>query len=201
MSLVPVQNDLAFIAVREGFVASVYSDAHAPANGFGQNDPSLEPGQITTLEAAGGRLISFCAVLAGEIAKLLPPAAHLEQHEFGALLSLAYNVGAGGAYRGRPGGGLAFQGHLLVSLEVYLVGDDGSDPERRAFLRDMAGKEITRANEDPSTGRPFNASRRWREAILFVAGDYGDLSTLKSWPEGRDPRKDPPEIIPMPRFI
>jgi hypothetical protein len=200
--LPPAQDGLAFIAAREAFVATVYADAHAPASGFGLNDPALTPGQTTTMEAAIEKFVAFNVSLTAQIDKLIGSeiTPRLAQHECDAIRSLAYNVGAGGPYQERPGGGLRFQKHLLDAIEAYLDADR-ADAERTAFLRDIVGQEITLVNSDPTTGRPFNAGRRWREAILFVQADYGDLSTLESWPEGKDPRRDKPDLIPMPKFI
>lgn len=199
MLLAPVQNDYAFIACREAFVATTYMDAHNPANGFGQNDSDLQPGQVTTMEAAIARFKAFCTYLDGEIDKVFPNVS-FNQHESGAVRSLTYNIGPHGAYKDRPGGGLAFQAHLIKTIGAYKA-DDGKDSAVTAFLRDMVGKEITWVNEDPITGRPFNASRRWREAILFVAGDYGNVSKLISWGPNKDPKKDASELIDMPQFV
>lgn len=202
MLLLPAQEGLAFIAVREAYVATTYMDAHAPANGFGQNDPLLQPGEVTTMPAAIRRFIDYTTWLTGEVSKLIRPQeqAKMVLHEIDAIRSLAYNIGPHGSYVTRPGGGLAYQDHLMEALELYLD-DTRSDPVVTATLRDLVGKEITKVNEDQKTGRPFNASRRWREAILFVTGDYGDISELETWPEGKDPKRDPATIEPMPRFI
>jgi hypothetical protein len=198
----PVQNDLAFIASREGCVLTTYQDAHSPANGFGINDPSLKEGEVTTMEAAISRFVAHCEADALRIQKLFLPGIELSQTQFGALLSLTYNIGPGGAYKDRPGGGLAYQTDLLAAVDSY-IGYKGDSRTERNRLRDWAGFEIVRINLDPVKG-PFNLSRRTRESTLFTAGDYGDVSTLKYWGPGKSPRNTPPDPwqnIPMPQFF
>jgi hypothetical protein len=93
---------------------------------------------------------------------------------------LVYNIGFGALGRDTE---------LVNAVKAFRT-----DPRNRE-LRDAAGFEIV---------RPFNLSRRCREALVFVSGDYGDLSTLQLWEAGKSPKNtppDPPTVVPMPTFL
>jgi GH24 family phage-related lysozyme (muramidase) len=186
-----LQNDLAFVAAREACVLSVYPDSQNPAFGFGQNDPSLKIGDTGTLEHA----IDLFKKKAKEIADALDHIfadVHLEQQHIGACWSLMYNIGRGG---------FTDQHDLIAAIKSYRA-----DPKNRK-KRDAVGFGFicaTARGWNFAEKGPFNFSRRAREALLFVTGDYGDLSTMELWPAGKSPRNnppDPPTVVPMPQFI
>lgn len=184
----PAEKDIAFTAVREECVLTCYPDTHNPAIGFGINDPTLKPGDTIDLDEACRRLVSVMQANGVALAKIFPDHVLLQQH-VGALLSLGFNIGMGALRRNVA---------LVNAMDEFFF-----DP-KNAALRDLAAKQIILANMDETTGRPFNLSRRCREALLFISGDYGDLSTLMLWPAGKSPKNtppDPPIFVPMPTFL
>lgn len=175
---------LARVAAFEACVLTVYADVHSPAIGFGQNDPALKEGDTITLEEAIGLFVKNAMVYEAAVNRLFADVA-LSQTQFDALFSLAYNIG---------GGNLRKERTLVDAVKAFaaLPGDH--------VLRDKAGFAIIRAHWSEENGGPFNFSRRCREALLFVAGDYGDISTLKLWGPGLNPRTSQPALVAMPVF-
>lgn len=177
----------AFVACREACSLTVYSDTHNPASGFGMNDPNKVVGQTITMDEAISSFVQEGKRIAAALDKTFAGVA-LQQNHVDALFSLSFNIGTGA---------LARNAELVGAVKAF-----GPFQHDRS-LRDWAGYQIVRANFSNTTG-PFNLSRRCREAILFVQGDYGDLSTLQLWPAGKSPKNtppDPPTLIPMPRFL
>jgi hypothetical protein len=177
-----------FVAAREACVLTAHRDTALLAIGFGQNDASLDEGDTISMD----RAIALLMVAADEYDRSLNiifAGSALAQHQYDAAFSLMYNVGATWfrSYGGRP--------------LVKAVADHAASPGDRG-LRDATGFAFVCAKYDPDAG-PFNLSRRCREALMYVQGDYGDLSTLKLWREGKSPRHIPPdpfETVPMPRL-
>lgn len=177
----------AFVACREACVLTVYPDTHNPASGFGMNDLTKVVGQTVTMDEAILAFVQEGKRIAAALDRVFA-GFDLKQQHVDACFSLAYNIGAGALSRNTG---------LVGAIKSFCT-----HPTSRQ-LRDAAGYQFVRANYSDDAG-PFNLSRRCREAILFVSGDYGDLSTLQLWPAGKSPKAtppDPPTLIPMPRFL
>lgn len=176
---------LAFTAQREAFVLTAYVDSPGRplAIGAGDNDKNLKPGDTITLDEAVRRFVKRAEDFEADLNRVFG-AAPLTQEMFDALFSLTYNIG---------GTQLRKQTELISAVIAYAL-----TPHDR-LLRDMAAYHLINAKFSNVTG-PFNLSRRCREALIFVSRDYGDLTQIKCWPVGTDPRKDPPKLIPMPSF-
>lgn len=180
----PSEKGYAFIAAREACVLTMYPDSHNPAIGFGQNDPTLKSGDTITMAQAIDLLVREGTQIAKGLAKAFTDV-KLPQNQVDALVCLGYNLGVTGIIRDNP--------KLVTAVRAY-----AKEPGNHT-LRDLAGMEFITAH--PKDGPvPFNFSRRCREALVFTAGDYGDLSTLMVWGTGKDPKHDKPEFIPMPKF-
>lgn len=169
-------NGLAFVAVREACVLTAYWDRHHYAIGFGINDAKLKGGETITLEQAIVDFVKFMEDISRGVSRLFDGVAFLpNMHD--AICSAAYNFGVGG---------LSEQHDLMRSIN-----DLGGFPADA----DLNGvKEAFEAIE-------LNNHRRKMEAKMFVEGDYGDISTLKLWKAGKNPRVDAFELMPMPRFL
>jgi GH24 family phage-related lysozyme (muramidase) len=178
----------AFVAAREACVLTMYPDSHNPAIGFGQNDPNLKPGDVITLDRAIALFLKEGQRIAAALEKLFA-GFYLTQQQIDALFSTVYNIGLGSLVRANSG--------LVEAVKSY-----ARHPTSHA-LRDAAGRLIVDARPE-NVEPPFNLSRRCREALVFVSGDYGDLSTLQLWPAGKSPKNnppDPPTLVPMPTFL
>jgi len=177
----------AFVAAREACVLTMYPDSHNPAIGFGQNDPTLKPGDVITLDEAIALFLKEGQRIAAALEKIFA-GYDLKQNHVDCLFSVAYNIGTGALARNAP---------LVDAVKAF-----ATHPTNR-LMRDAAGYQIVRANYSDQTG-PFNLSRRCREALVFVSGDYGDLSAMQLWPAGKSPKNtppDPPTVVPMPTFL
>jgi GH24 family phage-related lysozyme (muramidase) len=177
---------LAFVAQREGCVLTAYRDTKHLAIGFGWNKPGLQEGDTITLDEAVAQFVEHSAVYDQDMARVFG-AAPLSQQCYDALYSLAYNIG---------GTQLRKETDLISAVIAHAL-----SPGDRV-LRDKAAYHLTRARFNDESG-PFNFSRRCREALVYIGGDYGDLTTLKMWPVGKSPRNvppDAPETAPMPVF-
>jgi GH24 family phage-related lysozyme (muramidase) len=173
------EKGLAFVACREACSLTAYADTHMLAVGFGQNDPSLKPGDTIALEHAIDLFVNKAKADAIQLTRIFDGVL-LDQQHVDSLWSLGYNIGFGALGRDTE---------LVNAVKAFRT-----DPRNRE-LRDAAGFEIV---------RPFNLSRRCREALVFVSGDYGDLSTLQLWEAGKSPKNtppDPPTVVPMPTFL
>lgn len=179
-----VERTLAFTAVREGCVQTMYPDSHNPAIGFGQNDPSLKPGDTISVARACEMLVAASKSFEASILKAFHEVA-LTQPMFDALFSLTYNVG---------GGGLAAEPDLIAAFKAYAINPDDHG------LRDLAGLQLALVKVK-ETGHPFNLSRRLREGLILTAGDYGDLTKIPFWSAGKNPRVDKQESLAMPPFL
>lgn len=188
--IAPAEKDIAFVAAREACVLSAYQDEHSLAFGYGINTPMLKAGDTFTLAEAGIALVAKMSDNADALDKIFAGVQLLQQH-VGALLSLMWNIGTGALTRDHP----------LVRAVIDFRTLQGSDPLAITALRDIAAYQIIQANFDTKSGHPFNTSRRCREAVLFIEGDYGDISTLKLWPAGTNPKTDKPQLVPMPTFL
>ena len=177
------ERGLAFCAAREACVLRSYLDTKHLAIGFGDNDPSLKEGDTISLDEAVRRYVEKAHSYEASINKIFI-GADLSQTTYDALFSLAWNIGATQ---------LRKETQLITAIEAF-----GSDP-KRAYFRDWAGFELTKAKMDAKG--PFNFSRRCREALILINADYGELTTLKLWPAHKTVRVDPPDLIPMPRFL
>jgi GH24 family phage-related lysozyme (muramidase) len=177
------ERGLAFCAAREACVLKAYLDTKHLAIGFGDNDPSLKEGDTISFEEAIRRYLKKIKGYEESVNRIFA-AANLSQTTFDALISLCWNVGATQ---------LREEKQLITAIEGY-----GSDP-KSAYFRDWAAFELIKVKLDGSG--PFNLSRRCREALVLINGDYGDLNTLKIWPPYKTVRVDPPDITPMPRFL
>lgn len=177
----------AFVAAREACSLTAYADTRMLAVGFGQNDPNLKPGDVITLDQAIALFLKEGQRIALSLTKIFA-GYDLKQNVVDACFSTAYNIGLGSFARNEP---------LVSAVKAYAV-----HPADR-LRRDAAGYQIINANYTLDMG-PFNLSRRCREALVFVSGDYGDLSTLKLWPAGKSPKNNPPDLptlVPMPTFL
>ena len=178
------EKGLAFVAVREACVLTAYQDTRHLALGFGINDPSLKEGDTITLDEAITRYVKTAGEYSASINKILL-GLPIKQHQHDVLFSVTWNIGATR---------LADEDRLLRAIRAHSV--EPTNPE----LRDWAAYELLHVRWDLVGHKPFNLARRCAEAILYVRGDYGDLSKLKLWREGKNPRRDPVEEIPMPTF-
>lgn len=190
---------LAFIAQREGLALSPYYDRRMYAQGYGQNDPSLTADSpAITREQAGANLVAFVKAHVEAPVNKTFAGVTLRQQHFDGVVSLVYNIGQGSLRDGSP--------DLLAAIRAFCA--DLGD----ARLRDLAAYQITRAvpktePPHPPIEPPFNIGRRCHEALMFLTGDYGDLSTLMFWDAGQKPKPvngrpaDRPAIIPMPTFL
>ncbi len=175
----------AFVACREACVLTAYPDSRMLAVGFGQNDPSLKEGDTITMDEAIALFLKEGQRIAAFLEKTFGP---LQQQQADALWSLTYNVGTGTIRDNAP---------LVAVVKAYVA----SPKDGR--LRDAVGYQIlqTHPKDKPV---PFNLSRRCREALVFVSGDYGDLRTMMLWPAGKSPKHTPPDpaqVVPMPTFL
>lgn len=138
-----------FIAEHEGFVAHAYKPVSSERYytiGFGHYGPDVRPNQTITREAAL-RLLAQDVRWAGEtVAKAVD--VRLRQHEFDALASFAFNVGAG-----------AFSDSTLV---------------RRLNAGDRAGAAAEFGRWVNGAGGPLAGlvARRADERRLFLSGTY-----------------------------
>lgn len=176
----------AFVAAREACVLTAYPDSRMLAAGFGQNDPTLKVGDTITLDQAIALFLKEGQRIETFLQKTFSP--NLEQQHVDALFSATYNVGTGT---------MRDNADLLIAVAAFRAGP----ADKR--LRDLAGLEIIKVHPKDKPV-PFNLSRRCREVLVFVSGDYGDLSTMQLWPAGKSPKNtppDPPTIVPMPRFL
>lgn len=174
-------------AAFEACVLTMYPDSKSPAIGFGQNDPNLKPGDTITMDEAialflkeGQRIQRFLEKTFGGV--------DLLQWHVDALFSLAYNVGTGT---------IRDSFDLLMAIAAFRAAPTDKS------LRDLAAMEIIKTHPKDKP-MPFNLARRCREALVFVAGDYGDVSKLMLWEAGKSPKNtpaDPPIIVPMPTFL
>lgn len=183
----PGEKGYAFVAAREACVLTMYPDSHHPAIGFGRNDPSLKPGDTSTLEAEIAWLVTEGERIGAGLAKLFA-GYDLKQNAVDALFSTAYNIGLGSLTRANV--------NLVVAIKAH-----AANPTRQT--RDAAGWWILQAHPE-HVEPPFNLSRRCREALVFLSDDYGDLSTMQLWPAGKSPKNmppDPPVLVPMPAFL
>lgn len=175
----------AFVACREACVLTMYPDSHNPAIGFGQNDPSLKPGDTITLDRAVALFVQEGQRIAAALPKFFP-GLFVEQH-VNALFSLVYNVGLGT---------IRDDDALRDAVAAFLVrGGTG--------LLDAVGERILLCHPKDKPV-PFNESRRRLEIQLFETGDYGDISKMMLWTAGKSPRNTPPDhpiIVPMPTFL
>lgn len=187
--MLPVsEKGYAFVATREACVLTMYPDSHNPAIGFGQNDPNLKPGDVITLDAAIALFVKEGRRIQGALAKLFD-GYDLPQRAVDCLFSTTYNIGLGSLTRANS---------QLVDAVRAFARHPGNRP-----MRDLAGYQIVQAHPEGAEP-PFNLSRRCREAVLFLTGDYGDLSIMQLWPAGKSPRHlppDPPTVVPMPTFL
>lgn len=179
----PGQKDLAFIAAREGWALTAYPDTHHLAIGPGLNDPSLVDGHTLSMQRTIEIFLTFMKQQTAALERVLPSEGLAANH-WGAVQSLTYNIGVGGIKRNEP---------LLSAIIAF-----AAKPSDRV-LRDKAGLQIVLANSNPDTG-PFNLSRRCREAVLFTAGDYGNIDKMPFWDAGKNPHKSLPEQLPIPDF-
>jgi GH24 family phage-related lysozyme (muramidase) len=181
------EKGLAFVATREAIVLTAYPDSHMLAVGMGQNDPALKPGDTITLEQAIALYLHEMERISRFLEMLFSSVTLLPQH-WDALGSATYNCGTG-----------------TMRNNTALIGaviDYRDNPDDR-HKRDLAAFELVQMHPADKP-IPFNLSRRCREALVFTAGDYGDVSTVQLWPAGKSPKNtppDPPQVVPMPTFL
>jgi GH24 family phage-related lysozyme (muramidase) len=183
----PSEKGYASVAAREACVLTTYPDSHSPAIGFGRNNPSLKPGDTSTLEVEIAWLVKEGERIGAGLAKVFD-GFELAQTTIDCLFSTVYNIGSGSLIRGNT--------ELVTAIKAHAV-----KPAKQE--RETAGHWIVQAHP-LGVEPPFNLARRCREALVFLAGDYGDLSTMKLWPAGTSPKNtppDPPQIVPMPTFL
>lgn len=182
--MLPSEQGLAFVAQREAAVLTAYQDSKNLAIGFGWNKPGLKDGDTITLDEAVASFVTLADAIAEKDVNRVFGAAPLSQQVYDAMFSLTYNCG---------GTQLRKETNLISAVIAYAL-----TPTNK-LLRDMAAWHIVNTKFSDVTG-PFNLSRRCREALIFTQGDYGQLDMIKVWPVGKNPRSDPPDIVPMPVF-
>lgn len=177
---------LQFNAQREAMVLTAHRDTKNLAIGVGDNAPDLKEGDTITFDEAVARYQKRALDFEADVNRVFG-AAPLSQQMYDALFSLTYNIG---------GTVLRAQKDLISAVIAHaLTPGDRVLRDKAAYL--LLG--VKRTEE----GGPFNLSRRCKEALIFINGDYGTLDLLKLWPVGTSPRNnppDPPQLVPMPVF-
>jgi GH24 family phage-related lysozyme (muramidase) len=147
-----------FVAGREALVLVRYQDGRDAdgtprwAIGFGHNSKALRPGDKITEAQAFDVLIRDLEYWADQIRKRLR--VQLEQHEFDAILSIAFNAGN----RYMP---------ALVHLVNY-----GAPPEMIVKIIPLMAYALD------GTWSNGVHTRREAEALMYETGDYGPLGTV-----------------------
>jgi lysozyme len=149
---------LKFIQHEEGFVGHAYLDKKAKPNvwtiGYGETQLDSRPvreGDLMTIEQAAMRLRQRCDQHFGASVRATLGAqacSELKQHQFDALVSLAYNIGTGG-----------FANSTVARL---LRAGDTSGASAAFLMWDKAGGKVD----------PVLHARRPRERKLFDTGAY-----------------------------
>lgn len=179
----PTNSDFAFIAAREACILKAYQDRNSLAIGFGINDKTLKPGDTITMEQAIHAFVEYVEKDVPILNKTFKDG-FLLPHQWGALNSLMYNIGAT----------VFLADHKMVEAVKAFA----AAPLDRT-LRGWASYYMVMAKFSNVTG-VFNPSRRYREGVLFEQGDYGDLTKLKFLGPDKTNKVDPYEEIPMPVF-
>jgi lysozyme len=137
---------LQMLAGMEGFAATPYPDHKGYSIGYGH---LIRPGEsYTSIDAAGALALLRADVGIAERAVSAAVSAPLTQEQFDALVSLAYNIGAG-----------AFKASTLVRL----LNQGDYDGAAEQFARwNIAGGQVNAAL----------VSRRASERALFTGGTY-----------------------------
>lgn len=168
--------DLAkFIGSKEAFVSVRYMDKGTPAIGFGHNDKTLASDAKITIEEG-------LAILEKDLAdagKAVSAAAKVPivQYEFDALCDMAFNAG-----------GNALAGSSLIAK--LNAGD------RQGAADGLLKWNKTRNEAGELVVSPGLTARCEARRKMFLAGDYGDISTYPHY-DG-DPKKTKPVRKPFP---
>lgn len=148
------------VATWEAISLVAYVDSKEPgaplAIGFGENDPTLKPGDTITLAEAFRRFDRACATRVRELnAQIEKSGLHFDQHQFNALFDLKYQSG----------------NRYLPKLLKLLAKD--YDAAMLFWLNADANKAGVKLKG--------LSLRRKHEVAVYERGQYGDQTWLKLW--------------------
>lgn len=154
---------LRFTARREALVLCAYEDGKHLSIGFGDNDPSLKPGDTITVAEAFKRLKKAVKPRVKDLNRWLK--VQLEPHQFSAIFSMYYQ--SGGNFLRKEGLiDLINAGHSWQAIDRFPEFDTKQDG-KGGIVHDVNLRR-----------------RRLLEQKLWRTGDYGSLSPIPIWRHG-----------------